>query len=219
MEDPVEARRRRFLALAYDLPARARLIDASEGNSLLRKLRKLTLFGGRYVRWAAARAGLRPGVVKVELFWGRHIRLPYSDDSDFVFFYLAGIPGSAEYKLVRYFIRTLKPGDTFYDAGANYGFYTSLAGEFVGAQGEIHAFEPLPEIHAWLKRNNPGPVVRVVDAALWDHSGTATLYRHRLGNALNTLVAEVAEIHPGRGPLEVRYTTIDEYAKENRPPP
>lgn len=220
MEDPLEARRERFLALAADLPARCRLVELSEGNSLLRKLRKLSWFGARYLRWAAARAGLRPGVVEVSLFWGGRMRLPYSDESDFVTFYLAGAPGGPEYKLVRYFIRTLKPGDAFYDVGANYGFYTMLAAEFVGAEGEIHAFEPLPAIAAGLKRNSPGPVARIVDAALWDRCGTATLYRHRLGDVFNTLEAEVADFDPTRGPLrtEVRCTTLDAYAKENRAP-
>ncbi len=220
VDDPLAAQRGRFLALTDDLPARCRLVELSEGNSLLRKLRKLTLFRGRYLRWALARAGLRPGLVEVPLFWGGRMQLPYTDDSDFVTFYLVGAPAGPEYKLARYFIRTLKPGDSFYDAGANYGFYTLLAGEFIGAQGEIHAFEPTPEIYAWLQRNTPGPIARIVDAALWDRCGTATLYRHRLGNALNTLEAEVSAFDPTYNPLrtEVRCTTLDEYAQKNLPP-
>lgn len=220
MEDPLAARRERLLALAADLPERCRLVERSEGNSLLRKLRKLSLFGTRYVRWAAARAGLRPGEVSVPLFWGGRMRLPYSDEADFVTFYLAGAPGGPEYKLVRYFIRTLKASDSFYDAGANYGFYTLLAAELIGDGGEIHAFEPLPEIAAGLSRNSPGPVARIVDAALWDRTGTATLHRHRLGDVFNTLEAEVTEFDPTRGPLktEVRCVTLDEYASRSRPP-
>jgi len=218
--DPLAARRSRFLALAENIPARCRLVEVSEGNPLLRKLRKLLLFRGRYLRWIAARAGLRPGVVEFPLFWGGRMSLPYSDESDFVTFYLAGAPGGPEYKLARFFIRTLNPGDSFYDAGANYGFYTLLAGEFVGAGGEIHAFEPMPAIHAQLMRNSPGPIARIVPAALWDRGGTATLYRHPLGDVCNTLESAVADLDPARGALktEVRCTTLDEYAKENRPP-
>jgi FkbM family methyltransferase len=220
MEDPLAPLRGRFLALAADLPARCRLVELSEGNPILRKVKKLSWFGPRYLRWAAAKAGLRPGVVRVPLFWGGRMVLPYADDADFVTFYLVGAPGGPEYKLVRWLIRTLKPGDSFYDAGANYGFYTALAGEFVGATGEIHAFEPLPEIHGWLKRNTPGPIARIVDSALWDRTGFATLYRHRLSDAFNTLEVEVTDFDPTRGPLrsEVRCTTLDDYAKENRPP-
>lgn len=220
MEDLLAAKRARFLALAADLPARCRLIETSEGNGLLRKLRKLALFRGRYVRWAAARAGLKPGIVELPLFWGGAMTLPYSDEADFVTFYLAGAPGGPEYKLVRYLIRTLTADDSFYDAGANYGFYTMLAAEFLGPQGEIHAFEPMPGIHARLALNAPAGA-RVVDAALWDRTGTATLYHHPLGDVFNTLEAAVAETDSEgvqRLRTEVRCTTLDDYAKARRAP-
>lgn len=217
MTDSLEARRERFLRLAADLPARCRLVERSEGSSLLRKLRKLALFGGRYLRWAAARAGLRPGVVELPLFWGARMRLPYSDDADFVTFYLVGAPGGPEYKLARWLIRTLRPGDRFYDAGASYGFYTMLAGEFIGPEGEVHAFEPLPEIHARLAAN--APRARVVDAALWDRTGTATMHRNPISDSFNTLEAAAAALGaPGGAELEVRCVTLDDYAKERRPP-
>jgi FkbM family methyltransferase len=218
MPDPLADRRARFLDLSADLPARCRLVERSEGGSLARKLRKLSLFGGRYVRWAAARAGLRPGLVELTLFWGARMRVPYSDDADFVTFYLVGAPGGPEYKLARWFIRNLKPEDSFYDAGASYGFYTMLASEFLGPRGEIHAFEPLPEIHARLAANAPG--ARVVNAALWDEGGTATLYRNPISDSFNTLDPEAAALGAGAaGPrLEVSCVTLDAYAKAHRPP-
>ncbi len=219
MTDPLASRRERFFSLSADLPARCRLVETSEGGSLARKARKLSWFGTRYLRWALARAGLKPGVVEVPLFWGGLMNLPYADDADFVTFYLAGVPGGPEYKLVRWLIRTLKADDRFYDAGANYGFFTMLAAEFIGPSGEIHAFEPLPGVHAWLRMNAPA-AVRVVDAALWDRSGKATLYRHRLSDALNTLEPDVAVLDTTRPAVttEVNCTTLDAYAKEHRPP-
>ncbi len=106
MTDPLASRRERFFSLSADLPARCRLVETSEGGSLSRKLKKLNWFGGRYLRWALARAGLKPGVVEVPLFWGGRMNLPYAHDADFVTFYLAGVPGGPEYKLVRWLIRT-----------------------------------------------------------------------------------------------------------------
>lgn len=219
-DDPLAEKRARFLALAADVPARCRLVEVSEGNPFLRKLRKLYLFRGRYLRWIAAQAGLSQGEVVLPLFWGGRMRLPYADESDFVTFYLAGAPAGPEYKLVRYFIRTLKQDDCFYDAGANYGFYTLLAAEFVGFGGEVHAFEPMPSVHARLVGNSPGPIARIVNAALWDRGGMATLYRHPLGDACSTLESAVAGLQPARDDLkiEVRCTTLDDYIKENRPP-
>ncbi|MBI2788432.1 MAG: FkbM family methyltransferase [Elusimicrobia bacterium] len=217
MLDPLADKRARFLDLAADLPSRCRLVERSEGGSLARKLRKLSLFGGRYLRWAAARAGLRPGLVELTLFWGARMTVPYTDDADFVTFYLVGAPGGPEYKLARWFIRNLKAGDRFYDAGASYGFYTMLAGEFIGPEGEIHAFEPLPEIHARLAAN--APRARVVNAALWDRTGTATMHRNPISDSFNTLEPAAAALGaPGGADLEVRCVTLDEYAKERRPP-
>lgn len=217
MSDPLAVKRGRFLALAADVPARVRLVELSEGNALSRKLKKLKAFGPRYVRWAAARAGLKPGLVEFPLFWGKTIRLPYVDDADFVVFYLAGAPAGPEYKLARYFIRALKSSDVFYDVGANYGFYALLAGEFTK---DVVAFEPMPAVAAGLVENSAGTSVKVVDAALWDSTGTATLYRHVLGDVFNTLEPKVAEANLSRaaGKIEVRCVTLDDYVKTNPPP-
>lgn len=217
--DPLADTRRRLLSLADDIPARCRLVETSEGGPLARKLRKLREFGPRYLRWAAARAGLpMPSEVEFPMFWGRKIRLPYSDDADFVTFYLAGAPGGPEYKLARWLIRTLNADDCFYDAGANHGFYSLLAAELIGPKGEIHAFEPMPDMRAALERNAPG--VRVIEAALWDKTASAPLYRNPLSSALSTLEPEVDAFHPAHAekPYEVRTITLDVYVEANRPP-
>lgn len=220
MTDPLAEKRGRLLAACADLPRLCRLVEVSEGDPISRKLTKLSSFGTRYLTWAAARAGLEPGEVEFPLFWGRRLVLPWTDDADFTTFYLAGGPGGPEYKLVRWFIRNLKEDDVFYDVGANYGFYTQLASELLGEAGQLHAFEPLPEIHEWLVRNRPRLAARLVDAALWDATGEATLYRHRLSDAFNTLEKDVTDFDPTRGPerTEVRTIRLDDYvAKEKAP--
>ncbi|NJK47790.1 FkbM family methyltransferase [Candidatus Gracilibacteria bacterium] len=47
----------------------------------------------------------------------------------------------------------LKPGDIFYDIGANVGFFTILAAKLVGSSGKVYAFEPEAVNVATLQHN------------------------------------------------------------------
>jgi hypothetical protein len=58
-----------------------------------------------------------------------------------------------DYDMMTFIQRYLRPGDIFIDAGANIGVYTLLARSIVGQDGHIHAFEPVPETLARLKKN------------------------------------------------------------------
>jgi FkbM family methyltransferase len=75
-------------------------------------------------------------------------------------------------------VRHLAAGAVFYDIGANVGVYTLLASKLVGDNGQVVAFEPLPENLAFLRRHielNRCANVRVVEAALSDRSGSGML--------------------------------------------
>jgi FkbM family methyltransferase len=41
----------------------------------------------------------------------------------------------------------IEPGDTVFDIGANFGWFTGLFADWVGPNGRVHAFEPVPFIH------------------------------------------------------------------------
>lgn len=45
----------------------------------------------------------------------------------------------------------VKPGSTFFDVGANHGFYTVLCSRWVGKGGKVVAFEPSPANQVLLK--------------------------------------------------------------------
>jgi FkbM family methyltransferase len=49
--------------------------------------------------------------------------------------------------------RYLRPGMTAIDVGANYGYYTLLMGELVGAEGSVYSVEPNPRAAAMLRRS------------------------------------------------------------------
>lgn len=72
----------------------------------------------------------------------------------------------------------LKPGDSFYDIGANVGFFTIVAAKLVGASGQVYAFEPETANVAILRRNaelNQFANVTVIEKAVSRTTGTEEL--------------------------------------------
>jgi FkbM family methyltransferase len=47
----------------------------------------------------------------------------------------------------------VKPGDRVIDVGANIGAYTKLLSEWVGPEGFVHSYEPIPETYSYLDNN------------------------------------------------------------------
>lgn len=57
----------------------------------------------------------------------------------------AFILGNHEPEVQDLLAKALKPGMTFYDVGANIGFFAVIAARLVGPSGHVVCFEPLPE--------------------------------------------------------------------------
>lgn len=75
--------------------------------------------------------------------------------------------------------RSLRPGSTFVDAGANKGDFTLLAARMVGATGRVVAFEPEAQNCTWLRRSielNGYSNIEVIEAALGEREGEAELH-------------------------------------------
>jgi FkbM family methyltransferase len=74
----------------------------------------------------------------------------------------------------------VRPGETVVDAGANYGWFTTLFAQAVSDSGMVYSFEPVPStcerLIEHVKLNQMGERVTVVRAALNDDSGKATLH-------------------------------------------
>jgi len=86
--------------------------------------------------------------------------------------------GNYEVAEVRFCTRTLAPGQTVVDVGANIGLYTLLAAKSVGPDGNVHAFEPEPEnarrIRVNLALNGVGNV-ELFEAAVYSTPGVVEL--------------------------------------------
>jgi FkbM family methyltransferase len=114
---------------------------------------------------------------KIKTFWNREMFV-FLNDGDATFLYFFGILFGDEINITKFLIKNLKDNDIFYDIGANYGFYTLLAQEFI-TTGEIHSFEPNPDIFNLLKENSKLNIFKntfLNKLALSDKNGEAEFY-------------------------------------------
>ncbi len=85
--------------------------------------------------------------------------------------------GTYESDLQALIVSCIKPGQVFYDIGANVGFFSLLASMCVGTNGQVVAFEPLPRnlelLRANLALNSVGNA-KVLPSAVADAAGSAT---------------------------------------------
>ncbi len=70
-------------------------------------------------------------------------------------YFLGTITGQVEDErpVVRLFDRLIRKGDTFFDVGANLGFYSFYVGPLCGRTGSVHAFEANPLLIPHLRRS------------------------------------------------------------------
>jgi FkbM family methyltransferase len=61
--------------------------------------------------------------------------------------------GAYETELVSLLKKTLKPGMTFLDLGANIGYFSVIAAALVKDKGHVYAFEPMPQNLTRLRKN------------------------------------------------------------------
>jgi FkbM family methyltransferase len=109
--------------------------------------------------------------------------------------------------------RELKAGDTFYDAGANAGFFTLVAARLVGPAGRCVAFDPAPvncqSIQEQVELNGFAPYCTAVQKAVGGAVGRATFSFGWAGSPMGHL----GGAEKGEHSLEVDVTTLDEAAR------
>lgn len=80
---------------------------------------------------------------------------------------------------IEFFCKSLSPGMSVVDVGANLGYYTLLAARTVGLHGRVIAFEPDPENHSLLVRSiqaNGLNNILLSDKAVSDVTGRGILF-------------------------------------------
>jgi FkbM family methyltransferase len=104
----------------------------------------------------------------------------------------------------------LRPGDVFYDVGANIGYFTVIGARLVGSSGRVVAVEPQPEALRRLAHNlaiNGFDNVTIVEAAIADEEGESELAVSHEG--ILEWAALEASPPPDLPTIPVRVTTVD----------
>lgn len=89
----------------------------------------------------------------------------------------------------------LGPTDTFIDVGANEGYFSVIGADLVGASGQVLAVEPQKRVQDTLMTNltlNDAEHVRLIDAAISDTHGEATMHVYHDTNTGSTSLSSFA---------------------------
>jgi FkbM family methyltransferase len=109
---------------------------------------------------------------------GRYIAFVDTTDVGFATHLL--MDGAWEMWLTEYMIRTIKPGWTVFDVGANFGYYSLLMADLVGHTGRCVAYEPNPHVARFAREslsvNGFGGWTEVREVALSREAGSAIFY-------------------------------------------
>lgn len=132
---------------------------------------------------------------------------------DFVFFF-----GEYEKAISRIASLLINDGDVCIDAGANFGWYTTLMALHCGKSGKVHAFEPVPQSFLELEKTyaisgSPGNVF-INETALGDREGAISI---NIFDGEPTGHASIgAKTDSAFTSYECRLTTLDQYLVDNR---
>lgn len=163
-------------------------------------------------------ASLRRGPLTVRFGPGLTATVNVDRDGSFadVFFASARPPC-----LVPVLDAALRPGQVFYDIGANIGIYSLWAAVLVGETGQVYAFEPAERTSAWLAAliaQNELANVEVVRSAVGDRVGELQLHTVPGASGLSSVVPGL-RVSAGGGPVHtVSSMTTDAFATDHRPP-
>jgi len=154
------------------------------------------------------RAGPTPYRHRMRLAWQAHMG------------YVLGV---YEPHVVHVLVRHLKQGDCCMDVGANLGYFTSVMSHRVGTEGEVIAFEPLPQNVQVLQENialEGLTNVRVEAKAVGDSNETSSLLIQ--GDKEFTGTPSLTAFYSWSGErssIPVEVVTLDEYLAGMRKAP
>jgi FkbM family methyltransferase len=179
--------------------------------SLLARLRRLPLLG-RFVSWAGAKLVPRDSLTWVQVQSGpaEGLWLHLNPRTGKTYF-----EGGVEPEVQEALQQHLRAGMTFYDVGANIGFFSLLAARLVGKEGRVVAFEADPEISARLREHverNAFGRITVEEKAVWSEPRTVFFARTDPATSPDRGLGHVVS-SGGGNTIEVSAESLDDFTR------
>jgi FkbM family methyltransferase len=129
--------------------------------------------------------------------------------------------GIGEPQVQKALVDQLRPGMTFYDIGANIGFFSLMAARLVGPQGRVISFEADPEIAERLRENlarNRFSHAYVEEKAVWSELATVSFARVDPNTSPDRGLGHVSTDGSTSGTINVDAVSLDHYTAHHPPP-
>ena len=123
--------------------------------------------------------------------------------------------GAGEPEVQDALLRYLRPGMTFYDLGANIGFFSLLGARLVGEQGRVVAFEADPEVAARLREHverNKFQSVTIAEKAVWSEGSKVFFERVDPATSPDRGLGHVAAT-ASANTIEIEAVSLDDFAR------
>lgn len=129
--------------------------------------------------------------------------------------------GFFEEGLTNIMLKYLKPGMTFFDVGAHFGYFTLLGSVLVGKEGQVHSFEPTPYSFKILKYNASSKKnIFLNNIALFSDKKTISINDYGIRYAAFNSLYEarlskdiITKLRPKK--YKINTILLDEYVKNN----
>jgi FkbM family methyltransferase len=190
--------------------------DSRLANLLLRfapslgVLRRVPVLGD-FLSWASRKLVPRDSLIWVQIQRGPSaglwIRLNPRTGQDVQ-------KGIGEPQVQKALVNHLRPGMTFYDVGANIGFFSLMAARLVGPNGRVVSFEADPEIFARLRENlarNQFTNAHVEQKAVWSEAASVSFERVDPETSPDRGHGHVSPNGSAPGTITVEAVSLDQY--------
>jgi FkbM family methyltransferase len=139
---------------------------------------------------------------------GMSILLPHTGPSALIFY-----QGSSDPHLAAYLESFLRPGMVFFDVGAHIGEFSLRATKCVGPTGQVHSFEPQPEIAAVFRQSITLAKVRnlTLRECVLSNKSESLTFSIRSGFATSSIAHPASSDPTITRTIKVAATTLDEY--------